>query len=55
MINNPHQADNVSQDMFVGEDLSLLSLCKLLQVRVSLVQQQVDQITESLLEEDREH
>ena len=41
--------------MFVRKNLGLLSLGQLLQVGVGLVQQQVDQIAERLLEQDREH
>ena len=47
-----HQANNVGQDVFVRKDLGLLRLRQLLQVGIGLVQQQVNQITESLLKQD---
>ena len=41
--------------MLVGEDLRLLVLCQLLQIGVSLVEEEVDQEPEHLLEDDGEH
>ena len=54
-MKSTHQANHISKYVFVGEDLSLLSLGELLKISVSLVQQQVYQITEGLLEQDRKH
>ena len=48
----PH---HIGQDVLVGEDLSLLVLSQLLQIGISLVEEEVDQEPEHLLEDDGEH
>ena len=50
-----YQANYVSQDVLVSEDLRLLILSQLLEVGVRLVKQQVDQEPEGFLEQHREH
>ena len=54
-IDQAHQANNIGQNVLVRKDLGLLRLRQLLQVGVGLVQQQVNQIAERLLEQDRKH
>jgi len=48
------ETDNISQNVFVGEDLSLFVLGKLLEVGVGFSKQQVDEQSKQFLEKDGE-